>query len=111
MRLALALVLVLVTLLTVVSSAAGKAALQVTAGSPFTVHGVGFAPGERVTLVAQIRGRHAKVVTATDAGTFTVRFDVSLGPCPAYIVRAIGNLGSRAYLRTIPECAQPGQAP
>ncbi len=102
---------ILVVLAAIAAAEAGTARLQVTARSPFTVHGVGFAPGERVTIVAQAAGRHVKVVTAGEDGTFTIRFDVSLGICPVYIVSATGSRGSRASLRLVRECAYPGSSP
>ena len=102
---------ILVVLVAIAVAEAGMAGLQVTASAPFTVYGVGFAPGERVTIVAQAAGRHVMVVTAGEDGTFTVRFDVSLGVCPAYIVTATGSRGSRASLRLVRECAYPGSPP
>ncbi len=111
MKLAVALGVVLVALLTIAGPVAGTARLQVTARAPFTLHGVGFAPGERVTIVAQASGRHVVVVTASEDGTFTVRFDFSLDVCPAYRVSAIGSRRSRASLRLVSECAYPGSSP
>jgi hypothetical protein len=111
MRLTRAFGVVVVVLVAIAPAAAGTARLEVSAGAPFTVHGVGFAPGERVTVVAQAAGRHVKVVTAGEDGTFTVLFDVSLGVCPAYIVRATGSRGSHASVRLVRECAYPGSSP
>ncbi len=112
MRLALALFIAITLLRPGASAAGGGPALQVTDLSPFTVRGTGFVPGEQVTVVAQVEGRHVSIVVASAAGTFTLRLSgVSLGPCPAYIVQATGNRGSRAYLRSVPECAQPRPAP
>jgi len=111
MRLTSAFGIILVVLVAIAAAWAGTARLEVTVQAPFTVHGVGFAPGERVTIVAQAAGRHVKVVTAGEDGTFTVRFDVSLGVCPAFIVRATGSRGSRASVKFIRECAYPGSSP
>jgi hypothetical protein len=111
MRLTRAFGVILVVLVAVAAAVAGTARLQVTARAPFTVHGVGFAPGEHVTIVAQAAGRHVAEVTAGKDGTFIVRFDVSLGVCPAYIVSATGSRGSRASLRLVRECAYPGAPP
>lgn len=105
------LIVIVVALLALTAPGAAAVALQVTDPSPFTVQGTGFAPGERVTIVVQVGGRHVKVVTASNAGTFTVRFSVSLGDCPAYIVRATGNRGSQARLRSMPDCAAPTTTP
>ncbi len=111
MRLTPALGIILVVLAAIAPAIAGTARLEVSARAPLTVHGVGFAPGERVTIVAQAAGQYVKVVTASEDGTFTVRFDVSLGVCPAYVVRATGSRGSRASLRSVRECAHPGSPP
>ncbi len=111
MRLTLVFGVVVVVLVAISGAVAGTARLQVTEQAPFTVHGMGFAPGERVTIVAQAAGRHVKVVTASDDGTFTVRFDVSLGVCPTYIVRATGSRGSHASVRFVRECADPASSP
>lgn len=101
-----------VTLLAVAPAAAGGPTLQVTSTSPVTVRGVLFIPSERVTVVAQVKERHVLEVTADATGTFIARFpDVSLGPCSVYIIRATGSRGSKAILRSVPECAQPGPAP
>jgi hypothetical protein len=111
MRLTRAFGVIVVVLMAIAAAAAGTARLEVSAQAPFTVHGVGFAPGERVTIVAQAAARHVKVVTAGEDGTFTVRFDVSLGVCPAYIVSATGSCGSRASLKLVRDCAYPGSPP
>jgi hypothetical protein len=111
MRLMRAFGVIVVVLVAIAAAAAGTARLEVRAQAPFTVHGVGFAPGERVTIVAQAAGRHVKVVTAGEDGTFTVQFDVSLGVCPAYIISATGSHGSRASVRLVRECAYPGSSP
>jgi hypothetical protein len=111
MRLTLAVVVIVAVLVGFAAAEAGTARLEVTARSPFTVHGVGFAPGERVTIVAQAEGRHVKVVTAGEDGTFTVQFEVSLGICPAYRVSATGSRGSSTSLRLVRECASPGTSP
>jgi hypothetical protein len=111
MRLTRAFGVILVVPVAIAAAVAGTARLQVMARAPFTVHGAGFAPGEHVTIVAQVVGRHVKVVTAGLDGTFTVRFDVSLGVCPEYVVSATGSRGSRASLRLVRECAYPGSPP
>ena len=112
MRLALIVCAMFVSLLPGVSAAPSGPVLEVTASSPFTVRGVRFVAGEQVTVIAQVEGRHVKLVTASKTGAFTVRFaGVALGSCPAYIVRATGNRGSQAYLRSLPECMPPNQEP
>jgi hypothetical protein len=90
------------------SSTSPGTALRIAAVAPFSVQGSGFRAQERVQVVAKVRGRHVKAVRATATGTFRVRFlGVSATACTGYVVRAIGNKGSRAYLRHVPECADP----
>ena len=89
-------------------SASSRATLRVANVAPFSVRGSGFRAQERVRVVAQVSGRHVKAVVATATGTFRVRFlDVSVSACAGYLVRATGSKGSRAYLRHVPECAEP----
>jgi hypothetical protein len=89
-------------------STSPRAALRVADVAPFTVRGSGFRAQERVRIVAQVRGRHVKGVVATATGTFRVRFvGVSVPACAGYVVRATGSKGSRAFVRHIPECADP----
>ena len=89
-------------------STSPRATLRVAAVAPFSVRGSGFRAQERVQVVAKVKGRHVKAVLATATGTFRVRFvGVSAPACTGYVVRATGNKGSRAYLRHVPECADP----
>jgi hypothetical protein len=77
--------------------------------SPFTVHGSGFAAGERVTITVQTKQRFVRTKAADTRGTFTARFwTVSIPNCSSYVVRAVGNRGSVATKKVIPECATPG---
>lgn len=109
MRLAFA---VIIAFAPAVAGIGSGPALQVTDPSPFTVVGMRFVPLERVTVVAQVEGRHVQMATANAAGVFTVRFaGVTLGHCQAYIVRATGDRGSQAYLRSLSECMPPEPAP
>ena len=75
--------------------------------TPFTVRGTHFKPHERVRVtVITSAGVGAHTVTAGEAGSFLTRYtQISLGACPAYTVRATGNLGSRATVRVMPDCA------
>jgi hypothetical protein len=89
-------------------STSSRATLRVVNVAPFSVRGSGFRAHERVQVVAKVSGRHVKAAVATATGTFRVRFlDVSVSACAGYLVRATGNKGSRAYLRHVPECADP----
>jgi hypothetical protein len=91
------------------ASTATGARLAVTDRSPFTVHGRGFAPRERVRVVVTATGdASTRWATSGPAGGLVLRFPgVKLGSCPAYIVRAFGAKGSRATVRFMPECPQP----
>ncbi len=109
MRRALAVAAVLVS---VASAAAAFAApvrtafVAVSSLDPFTVHGARFQSGERVTVTAFANGRHVRTVTASSAGAFAVAFrGVAVDRCAGYVVRAVGNRGSRAAIKVMPECA------
>lgn len=75
--------------------------------TPFTVRGTHFKPHERVRVaVTTSAGAGVHTVTAGEAGGFLTRYTlISLGTCAAYTVRVTGNLGSRATVRVMPECA------
>ena len=83
------------------------------ATSPFTVRGVGFGSAERVTVYVAAGAERSKTVVAARGGTFVVRFpSLGVGACSSYVVRAIGNRGSRAsvrHIRTREECGAPIQ--
>jgi len=103
---------VYLALLAAASSGGGstspRATLRVATVAPFSVRGSGFRAQERVQVVAKVAGRHVKAVRATATGTFRIRFvGVSAPACTGYVVRATGNKGSRAYVRHVPECADP----
>jgi hypothetical protein len=86
-------------------SSSARPAVRVADFSPFVVRGAGFRADERVTVVAQVQGRHVKAALSGARGGFTVRFAaVSIRGCAGYLVRATGSKGSRAYLRHVPEC-------
>lgn len=89
------------------SAAPAPARVAVPDLSPFTVEGTHFHPGERVRVSVTAPGTlPVRTVTASTLGAFSLRYaHVSLGHCAAYSVRAVGNLGSHAALRVIPECA------
>jgi len=85
---------------------ADRAALRVTARAPLAVRGSLFDVGERVVVVAQVKGEHRKVVYATTRGTFAVVFRaIRLATCDAFVVRATGERGHTALVRSARECA------
>jgi hypothetical protein len=75
--------------------------------APFTVRGTHFKPHEHVRVaVTTSAAVGVHTVIAGEAGGFLTRYtQISLGACATYTVRATGNLGSRATVRVIPECA------
>jgi hypothetical protein len=91
------------------ASAATGPRLSVTDRSPFTVHGFGFAPRERVRVVVMATGDAAtRWSTSGPGGKLAVQFPaVRLGSCAAYVVRASGAKGSHATLKFMPECPEP----
>lgn len=87
------------------------ASLQLVQRAPLTVAGRGFSGREPVTLTAAARGAVRSVaVTSGRNGRFRVRFDLRLTRCSAFVVRAVGRLGSRAILQVEPGC-KPQQKP
>ena len=74
--------------------------------SPVVVRGTGFVALERVTVTVSAKGSRMKVVTASSAGAFVVRFPrFAIGHCERYGVVAKGNQGSYATWKIAPMCA------
>ena len=76
---------------------------------PLVVRGSAFRPGERVTVTARVfgEGYGRRVMSVTQAGRFTARFDALEidDACTAYVIRAVGSSGSTASLRRqLPAC-------
>jgi len=109
MRLALALVAMLLSLLGQPATAATpRASLRlVDATTPATLRGVGFQPRERVRVVV-IAGttRTVRKVVTTVLGRFTVRVRGDVDACTGFSATAVGNMGTRATLKRA-----PGQCP
>jgi hypothetical protein len=84
--------------------------LRVPDTAPFSVRGTGFVPSERVTVSVL---SHAKTAVVLANGTFLVHFwSLRVGDCQVYIVRAVGNRGTKATFRrrlNIEECGPPPQ--
>lgn len=80
---------------------------------PLELRGAHFSPGERVTVTLQLRQlRRARAVSASAAGSFTVRFDplIAVDPCRGVlVVTAAGSTGTRATYKRI--CRPPSEAP
>jgi hypothetical protein len=93
--------------LTVVSAAPGQAErtrIRAVDLAPVTVRGSGFVAGERVRVTVSAKVSSAKSVSTTAAGTWRVVFARSLNGCQSYAIRAVGNRGSHAFLKVMPEC-------
>ena len=80
--------------------------ITITDTGPLTVRGASFAPGQRVTIVAQAPLRRVRIVTASATGTFVVRFvALKLDGCMAYLVRATAGRGVSVVRKVVPMCA------
>ena len=80
------------------ASPLNRPALLVTSVDPLRVRGEGFQPGERLTvLLTTGRGKIARVVRATPAGTFRLVWPVfAINRCSdAIVLQARGDRGSR----------------
>ena len=99
-----------IALLTPVFASATTPRLTTLQRATFTVRGVGFAPSERVRVVASSSGISAtRRTTAGAAGGFTVSLPTfTVESCSGFVVRAFGATGDRATLHRLPpECPQP----
>ncbi len=87
-------------------AAAREPRLSITDPQPLTVRGVEFAPGERVVVTATIRVRRTRTVFADIRGRFVVRFrGLSVqDTCDDYVIKALGNRGTRAAIRVKTVC-------
>ena len=82
------------------------ASVRVATMKPFVVNGTHFKRGETVRVITQLKGQHVRTVKAGKKGGFTARFvRLKATFCSGYYVRAVGNKGSRAYVRRISDCA------
>jgi hypothetical protein len=111
MRLALAVLAVLFSLLgQSATAAAPRASLRLLDDtSPATLRGAGFQPREHVRVVV-VSGstRSVKKVVATAAGRFTVRVQGDLNACVGFSATAVGSKGTRASFKRAPgQCAAP----
>jgi hypothetical protein len=84
-------------------------ALTLAAQLPrIVVHGSGFHPRERVTVIAGLRTVH---VRATRLGSFVVDTGLTVSRCTAPLVRAVGALGDAALLKLPQPACMPARAP
>jgi|tagenome__1003787_1003787.scaffolds.fasta_scaffold20669992_1 hypothetical protein len=91
------------------AATAGPAKLSVVSTHGFTVQGTTFKPGEHVVVRLTTGGESvSKRLAAGTKGGFVVRFPTMfVARCASYVVSATGDMGSRAGLRIMPECAEP----
>ena len=110
MRVAAAVVLVLALALPAVAAPPKRAALRLDSLAPLVVSGKHFGKREPVilTYLASDLTRRVRAVRSTRAGSFRRAFDVRVGRCDAFTVRAIGLHGSRAVLQVDPKCKKSG---
>ena len=89
------------TSMALAGSGGGTPALRVTKMRPLHVSGVGFKPGERVTVtVFASFKKWRKPAVATAAGRFSAVFrGAGVDQCTAFLVSARGDRGSRAHVR------------
>lgn len=80
------------------SGTAGQPRLGLADERPLTVRGAGFEATERVVVRLAAGRVWTHRVVARPAGTFTVRFGVTLADCQRFTLRAVGELGSQARL-------------
>jgi hypothetical protein len=111
MRLAAA-VLVLLLALPAAAAPPRRATLKLVDLTPLVVDGRAFVKRERVALTATApHAQRMLGIVARRNGTFTVRFDLQLGRCTPFTVRAVGVRGSRAILQVEPGCDDKRRGP
>jgi hypothetical protein len=84
----------------------GRASLTLASTTPLVVAGGGFGSKEPVllTYTAADLTRRVVGVRASRDGSFRARFELRLGRCTVFTVRAAGVRGSRAVLQVDPAC-------
>ena len=106
MRVAAAVALVLVLALPAAAASPRRAALELESLAPLVVRGKHFGAREAIilTYVGPRLKRRATGIRSTPRGSFRHVFDLRLGACDAFTVRAAGFSGSRAVLQVDPMC-------
>ena len=76
---------------------AGKAKLRFAGHAPLTLRGTQFGSRERVRLIVVARTKITRRLTASQGGTFVVRFrGLAIDRCQGFSAFAVGSGGSRA---------------
>jgi hypothetical protein len=103
------LTLVLIGLVTASTATASSPHLRITALSPLTLRGTGFAAHERVRVTVNAELSATRRVFTGSGGGFVARFPaITFRYCTASMIRAVGATGDVATLRVAaPECPQP----
>lgn len=113
MRIAAAAVLVLVLALPAAAASPRRAALELESLAPLVVRGKHFGARELVILTylgTDLR-RRVTGIRSTRNGRFRHSFELRLGRCAAFTVRAVGLRGSRAVLQVDPMCKRRKGSP
>jgi len=84
-----------------------KPQLRVDASSPLRIQGLGFRPGEHVTVALVAPVHRVRRASATGRGTFVVDFGITRDRCSGLFIRAIGASGDHAVVRALPQCPPP----
>jgi hypothetical protein len=107
---ALAVTFTAAALAVAVPALAAAPLLRVPNTAPFSVQGTGFVPSERVTVSVL---SHVKTTIVRAKGAFLVHFwSLKVSDCQVFVVRAVGNRGTRATFRrklNTEECGPPPQ--
>jgi len=76
---------------------------------PLIVAGTGFGSGESVRVTASVNAKNeTRRVSAGGTGKLRVRFAIGSTTCAMVTVIAVGARGSRAAVKIVPVCAEPG---
>jgi hypothetical protein len=90
--------------LTASASGLTRPVVRVTDLSPFTVHGVRFASGERLRVVMTTKRNYVRRLEAGGKGAFTLKLRrVHVRGCGQYSVRVYGPSGLRAAVKSPPQ--------
>jgi hypothetical protein len=88
--------------------AAVHPAVHVKDLAPVTISGTGFVAGEHVVVTLTINRPYVHRLAAGEKGSFVTRYPrITLTECQSYTVKAVGDLGSRAVKKVVPECPPP----
>jgi hypothetical protein len=88
------------------SASSRHPALRLAKTTPLKIAGSRFGSRERVRVtVYASQSRHARTVQASGTGSFVAGFSTNVDRCTEFRVVAVGNRGSRAVLKPLPQPA------